>query len=295
MELDRFTAMKDMRPFSEDDPRIEEWCRKWSGPVNLSLFDTVSLTEQECSDMLPQIETMKYGGSDLMISPALEEFVLQMTGTSEQGVHGYNNILFKKTIIKGSRIKQGDHSTMTVTPVLDAYFFFGQGNVPDAVVCLGMFRVETDDGKHCTGTFQDPVWVKDRRLLKDDYLIEYFRYTKMEYILIQKALYDRPEVFVETRKQMTVDPQPTKKKRKGKGRRRTVKAVKVLRISQDEFADYTRVHREMSCPCWGVIGHWRNYKSGKRVWISPYRKGKQRHDPAAYSSKEYKMEEVQHA
>ena len=295
MELDRFLVSKIEPDFCFYDANVEEMLKKWSSPVNLSLFDMVKLTEQECNDMLPQIETMKYGGSDLMLSPALEEFVLHLSGTNEQGVEGYNDILFKKTMIKNPWIQQGDRATMTLTPVLDAYFFFGNSKVADVVVAMGVFKTEYEEGTTETGTFQRPVWVKDDRLLDDRYLIDHYRYTKMEYLLIQKALYDRPEVFVETRKQMTVDPQPTKKKRKGKGRRRIVKVVKVLRISENEFADYTKAHREMSCPCWGVIGHWRNYKSGKRVWISPYRKGKQRHNPAAYSSKEYKMEEVQHA
>ena len=295
MELDRFLVSKIDSDFCVYDKNTEEMFKKWSSPINISLYDTVRLTEQECNDMLPQIETMKYGGSDLMLSPALEEFVLHLTGTNEQGVEGYNDILFKKTMIKDPWTQQGDRATMILTPVLDAYFFFGNSKVADVVVAMGVFKTEYEEGTTETGTFQRPVWVKDDRLLDDRYLIDHYRYTKMEYLLIQKALYDRPEVFVETRKQMTVDPQPTKKKRKGKGRRRIVKAVKVLRISENEFADYTKAHREMTCPCWGVIGHWRNYRSGKRVWISPYRKGKQRHDPAAYSSKEYKMEEIQHA
>ena len=292
MQLDKCLMFDDSQTYSRDDPRIDEWCRIWSKPVNRSLFDTVKLTDRECSDMLPQIETMKYGGSDLMLKPALEEFVLHMTGSD--GI-GDNYILFRKTILKDTQIKQGENAVMKLTPILDAYFFFGNNDVADAVVSMGVFKVEHENGKTTTGTYQRPMWVKERDLLQDEYLTEYFRYSKMEYILIQKALYERPEVFTETGKQMVIDTKPTGKKKKGKGRRRIVKAVKVLRVSQDEFADYTRVHREMSCPCWGVIGHWRNYKSGKRVWISPYRKGKQRHDPAAYSSKEYKMEEVQHA
>ena len=292
MQLDKFFVVDDQQLYSVDDPRVESWCRIWGKPVNRSLYDTVKLTEQECNDMLPQIETMKYGGSDLMLSPALEEFVLHMTGTD--GI-GDNYILFRKTILKEPQVQQGDRARMTTTPVLDAYFFFGNGAVADAVVSMGVFRTEYEDGNFITGTYQRPMWVKEYNLLQDEYLIEYFRYAKLEYMLIQKALYERPEVFRETSKQMVMGPQPTKKKRKGKGRRRVVRAVKVLRISQDEFADYTKVRREMSCPCWGVIGHWRNYKSGKRVWIAPYRKGKERYDPAAYSSKEYKMEEVQHA
>ena len=88
MQLDKFLITKDPQGLIEDNSHVEEWCKKWSRPVNRSLFDTVNMTEQECSDMLPQIETMKYGGSDLMLSPVLEEIVLHMTGTNEQSVHG---------------------------------------------------------------------------------------------------------------------------------------------------------------------------------------------------------------
>lgn len=295
MELDKFLITKDPQGLFVDYSNLEEWCEKWSRPINRNLFDVVNMTEQECSDMLPQIETMNYGGSDLVLSPALEEFILHMTGTNEQGVKGYNDILFKKTVIKDTWVQHGDRAIMTMTPVLDMYFFFGDSKVADAVVTMGVFRAEYEGGMVETGTFQRPVWSRKYDLLADDYLIEYFRYSKLEYMLIQKALYERPEIFRETTKQTVIAPQPTKKKRKGKGRRRTVKAIKVLRVSKDEFADYTKAHKEMTCPCWGVIGHWRNYKSGKRVWISPYRKGKERNNPAAYSAKDYKLEEVQHA
>ena len=47
----------------------------------------------------------------------------------------------------------------------------------------------------------------------------------------------------------------------------------------------------MTCPCWGVIGHWRTYKTGKQVWIAPYRKGKERKTSSAYSPKEYALKE----
>ena len=48
MQLDKFMMMDGMLPFDDGDPRIDEWCRVWSKPVNLSLFDTVRMSEQEC-------------------------------------------------------------------------------------------------------------------------------------------------------------------------------------------------------------------------------------------------------
>lgn len=140
MILDKFLITKEPQGFIEDYSHVEEWCEKWSRPVNRNLYDVVNMTELECNDMLPQIETMNYGGSDLILSPALEEFILHMTGTNEQGVKGYNDILFKKTVIKDTWVQHGDHATMTMTPVLDMYFFFRDSKVADAVVTMGVFQ-----------------------------------------------------------------------------------------------------------------------------------------------------------
>jgi hypothetical protein len=47
----------------------------------------------------------------------------------------------------------------------------------------------------------------------------------------------------------------------------------------------------LSCLAWGVIGHWRHYIDGKRVWINAHIKGKERNKPESYDSKEYVMQE----
>lgn len=41
----------------------------------------------------------------------------------------------------------------------------------------------------------------------------------------------------------------------------------------------------------GKVRDWRTYKSGKKVWIAPYRKGKERNNPKVYVPKEYVKEE----
>lgn len=38
-------------------------------------------------------------------------------------------------------------------------------------------------------------------------------------------------------------------------------------------------------PVLGVIGHMRTYKSEKQIWIAPYRKGKERNNPAHISQR----------
>jgi hypothetical protein len=40
---------------------------------------------------------------------------------------------------------------------------------------------------------------------------------------------------------------------------------------------------------WGVCGHWRKYKSGKRIWVNPYTKGTGNREP-----KQYKVGDIEH-
>ena len=105
---------------------------------------------------------------------------------------------------------------------------------------------------------------------------------------VQKALYDRPSVFVTVQGRPAVRHEGRGKGRKKEGLRK-VKAVRVIRLSKEEMTKYCAESRKMNCPSWGVIGHWRNYKSGRRVWIHPYRKGRERNNPGQYAAKEYEI------
>lgn len=43
--------------------------------------------------------------------------------------------------------------------------------------------------------------------------------------------------------------------------------------------------RKINCDCWQVHGHYRHYKSGKVVFINPYKKGKKRNDTESKGKK----------
>ena len=47
-----------------------------------------------------------------------------------------------------------------------------------------------------------------------------------------------------------------------------------------------QAERTRHCDAWGVRGHWREYKSGRRVYIAPYAKGARRAD---YAGREYEL------
>lgn len=285
MKLDKYLVGKG-GTFCALEPGMENWFRRWGAPVDRSIYDTVEMTDEELNTLLPQIETMGYSGSDLMLEPSLKEFVLKLKDASGRGE---NTVLFKETVVPEREPVMDGKLIRTDRPLLDVYFFFGKGRTADVVVNMGSCRFEDGEGKYMTATYQRPVWAKDWQILEEGYLIELFRYVKFGYMLIQKALYERPVVFCEvSSRKVSRLPYGGKGDRKKK---RAVKAVRVMRTNAEEFARYTKKQREISCPCWGVIGHWRNCKSGKKVWVRPYRKGRERDNPEAYSPKEYQFVE----
>ncbi len=282
MELDKYLITK-MSMVQEDDPRLDAWYGVWGASVNRDGYDAIEMTTAELNTLLPQIETMKYGGSELMMSPSLREFSLTLR---DPAVPGENTIIFKRSIIPKSTSRTGDLLVST-TPLLDAYFLLRPGKVADVVVNMGAQQLENSKGHRLQCTYQQPVWAADPRVLEDDYFQDYSRYIKFAYMLVQKALYDRPTIFTKASSYRT--SQPVRSGGAHKRRKRAVRTVRVLRINNEEFAGYVKTQRVIACPCWGVIGHWRTYKSGRKVWINPYRKGRERNNPAVYSPKEYQL------
>lgn len=67
-------------------------------------------------------------------------------------------------------------------------------------------------------------------------------------------------------------------KHKTNYRKPKIMYVKKYYISKDDLfqAMNRNVTHQISCTLWYVIGHWRNYKSGKRIWIDGYWKGEDR-------------------
>lgn len=66
----------------------------------------------------------------------------------------------------------------------------------------------------------------------------------------------------------------------GKGvKNRKVKYIKKYYLNFEDIEDLIKKHRthKVKCPFWYVIGHWRQYKNGQRIWIKGYFKGVDRH------------------
>lgn len=47
-------------------------------------------------------------------------------------------------------------------------------------------------------------------------------------------------------------------------------------VNENELQLKTTGTHKINCPCWGVRGHYRHYKSGKTIFVKEYKKGKER-------------------
>lgn len=105
----------------------------------------------------------------------------------------------------------------------------------------------------------------------------------LAFAAIQNRLSYTDDFDVEEKKVTT----SAKKKKKGKKaytqhKVRLYKCYTLTRVAPVENLHKKKV--VITCPAWGVRGHYRHYKNGKVVFISPYTKGKDRNN---YQPKEY--------
>lgn len=265
---------------------------KWQKPCMWDSYDSINVTSSELDSMLPQVEALNQASwADFLKNPALLNFVMSITNERTNQI---TKILFKKSIMlpDDASLEIDKDISQANYPCIDAYVSFHGGKQHEFVLTLGYISLTHNQDKRIC-TFQNPIWIWhkwDRDLfLNDLYWQEFMRTIKIAYIAIQKAIADRPTIFSERQISRPIECSSKKKKKSNK---RKVRVIRVLRINQDELTKYTKTHRKIECPCWGVMGHWRSYKSGKKVWIAPYRKGRERDNPEAYSPKEYQLEEV---
>jgi hypothetical protein len=268
----------------------------WEHPTRFRKLDTISVTDLAMDRLVDPLETMEDKSSDLLENPSLPEFAVTVTESGPLANPGSTTVRFKKTVLtEPLRIGGENDSEIVWYPVVDGYISIDQTETVDVIMTIFSTRIRIDGKKEVTGTGQRIQWCNhenDRGLYvavhqDDQDIMETFRDIKFMYLAIQRALKYRPTVFYT----------PTGRKQTGSGsgeyipQKHVQHPVRMIRVDEEELKKYATPLRHMNCPCWGVIGHIRHYKSGREVWIKPYRKGRQRNNPEAYQAKEYRMED----
>ena len=299
MQLDKFIGVEaDILKLGGYD--FKTLAAKWERPFDMKSYDRVEVTENEMSEMLKLAWQKKEFGSELIEYPSLREFTVYIR---EPGTNLGTMMCFRKSLLTREIVDRRGNSSITYKPFVDAYIHFvGSPQNLDMVVTLAKATMKNENDKRTVNmTSSHQMWIGVRSpILKEaaiaDYplITEYCRDVKLVYMTMQYFFRHRPVLFKELTERRTVQ----KKQSNGKKTKyiNKVRAIKVITVIPDELATVrVAVSHEITCPCWGVMGHWRTYKTGKKVWIQPYVKGKERNNPAAYQPKEYEFsKEVHH-
>ena len=289
------------RPMLDVNALDHNWDRWEKFSKNWDKLDRVRTTEDQVIALSEPLLESEYFSSETLLHPSIPEF----TAIVQDAAHKENTyVMYRRSLLTAEDVmmESPENLNITVIPLIDAYVYVNnKGRLCNFVLTLakGIFEA---DGRELTTTMgfvtyyhEDPY--TDYILNSDaQYFEEFCRTVKLLYMEVQMVSIERPELVSVSRTALPQQPQHKGKGKKRKPGTNTTRFVRVIRMA-DEAADVLaatliRTRHNMTCPCWGVAGHWRNYKkSGKRVWIAAYRKGPQRHDPAAYQPKNYEIPE----
>ena len=275
---------------------LRRYWNRWKGlGEKWNDLDRIMLTEPQAIAMVEEVVETEYFSSSTLKQPSIPEFTVVI---SEPGRLENTYICFRRTLMIAqdfiSPFAEGAESS--IVPFIDAYCYVNnKGTMCNYVITLiatTIKNTETGDALSCSGqtiTYHNDGPDTEQMLSDVEYFNEFARAIKALYMAVQRISVQRPEVLVHTGTEEIERDVTIKHKGRYKQVRKT-KMIKMIRISDEVPARQNpQGHHKITCPCWGVAGHMRTYKTGKQVWIKPYRKGKQRHNPAAYVPKEYQL------
>ena len=275
---------------------LKRYWNRWKGlGEKWTDLDRIMLTEPQAIAMVEEVVETEYFSSSTLKQPSIPEFTVVI---SEPGRLENTYICFRRTLMIAqdfiSPFAEGAESS--IVPFIDAYCYVNnKGTMCNYVITLiatTIKNTETGDALSCSGqtiTYHNDGPDTEQMLSDVEYFNEFARAIKALYMAVQRISVQRPEVLVHTGTEELERDVTIKHKGRYKQVRKT-KMIKMIRISDEvPTRQNSQGHHKITCPCWGVAGHMRTYKTGKQVWIKPYRKGKQRHNPAAYVPKEYQL------
>lgn len=256
-------------------------------------YDRIMLTEKQATEMAERVIETGYFSSDTLLHPSIPRFTAIIRGDDpRQNTY----VFFQETIMDPEDFEIED-PRLTLTPLVDAYVFANnEGHLCNYVITFCKCelkaggRVITSTAQPVTYSHDDPM--TEFMLDQEQFTQDFARSMKCLYMAVQMMSIERPEVIL-TERTERVETDEVVTRKGSKKPRRSTRLVRVLRISDDGLSPSgAKGHHTITCPCWGVAGHWRTYKkTGKQVWIEPYRKGKKRGDAGAYQAKEYRIPE----
>lgn len=291
LKLDKYFGLR--TPISDTQLGTAE--KEWERALEKGIpgLDTICASEQEINSLLDLLEGMERPSAELVEQPPLAEFDLEIAEPIPSRLS--TTVCFRKTKLPqtAARIDGEDGYHQELVPYADAYVYFNQKEKADLIITIYAVRFYKDGVPlRLTATGQRLMALREDsdvslNCKEDETLLnETLRDIRLCYLAIQNVILERPTVFYES----GLKPALSHRRSGGHKKKNRTRIVKRICVNADELSVLTRTHRTILCPCWGVMGHYRTLRSGRKVWIKPYRKGKQRNNPDAYVSKEYLLE-----
>lgn len=286
------TAALDYAAVEKNNPLWASTAKKWHH------LDRICSNEAQLVSLAEATESTAYMSSNTLEHPSIPEFVvIAQEGSEKSGINTY--ICYRKTLLTEDDIlsEEFQEVTRTMISVIDAYVYINNGGSLCNFVITICKCVLEKDGRELTSTAQFITYVHDDPISRSyaerdpQSVFEFNRSVKMVYLATQMVSTERPEILCYGRTPVS-EPHPKRKKKSGhKSPVRMVRTIRIPECAATLLAEsLKRGPFKITCPCWGVAGHWRTYKrTGKKVWIEPYRKGKRRNDPSAYQPKNYQI------
>lgn len=261
----------------------KDWNRlmqTYSKPCQFTNFDTIQMTASDCKNLNDSLPLAQFPLSELFARPALNIFTI-MLKVDESNLFYLH---FRPTALpETTPIQKKSGDIVQFHPKVDMYMSPPNGNHADYIFAIGCDRGLDDLETILT----IPLWC--RKMYQDETPIKLTNISNL-YPLLQVAIRERPTIFLEEKQSEIIIPTTPRKKTSKtsqKSNPNKVKLVRNIRIDATKISKGTHI---ITCPSWGVIGHYRQYKSGKKVWIAPYKKGRERHNAASYQPKEYQLQ-----
>lgn len=240
--------------------------------LDISLYDTIDISEEAINDLTEKYaryiehEPITY---NILSHRAIESFVINL----EDMLVVYKPSVFSETVSDGAK-----H-----TPLVDAIVQYKEND--DYNTLINVIGIASSDDTKC-GTWQ-PITIAHSK--NQNVKSKYARWCSIMhtvstlYVAIQDQIQNKPTIITEA-KTSTVTKPGKKHKKQRKPVKNKVVLVKHIVIHKEDIVR-PHIQKNFTCPSWGVAGHYRHYKSGKVVWIAPYKKGKER--DKTYTPKEY--------
>ena len=129
------------------------------------------------------------------------------------------------------------------------------------------------------------TWLTNAETAEDGEQVTHWQWMVDAFYSVNSFMLHFGDVTMEVETKEAIAPSESKPNKHNKNHKNSVRLFKSYKLIKN-WKSQARKKAEITCPAWGVRGHFRHYRNGKTVFIEPFIKGR---DKALYKGKEYAL------